>query len=77
MEASEPNPAFLSNLCYHFLADGVELTAKQTLDRGEDIQVITMAEGDLLAMVHSGEVRHSLVLAGLSRVLDLRPETEK
>lgn len=75
--ASEPNPAFLSNLCHHFLAEGVELTGEQELDSGEDIEVITMDEARLLSEVHSGSMRHALVLAALGRVLDLRGEHGK
>ncbi len=70
--AVEPNPAFLTNLCYHYLAEDAERTHELELDDGEDIGVLLLSEKE----VHDGllalEIRHSLVISALSRVLDLR-----
>src|SRR5262249_13721857 len=38
----EPNPAFLTNLCHHFLAEGARRTHELELDPGEDIVVDTL-----------------------------------
>lgn len=70
--AVEPNPAFQTNLCHHWFAEGVRATHAQEMDEGEDIRILLLEEDDLVARVRSGEIRHSLVLTALSRVLDLR-----
>lgn len=68
----EPNPAFQSNLCHHYLAEDVRCTHELDLDPGEDIQVATLALDEVVAQISDGRIRHSLVISALSRVLDLR-----
>lgn len=68
----EPNPAFQNNLCHHFLAEGAEVTHELELDPGEDIVVETVPLEEARRMVLAGEMRHSLVVSALCRVLDLR-----
>lgn len=68
----EPNPAFQDNLCHHWLAEGVVQSHGQELDDGEDIEILCLPAERVRAMVRGGEIRHSLVLTALSRVLDLR-----
>ena len=70
--AVEPNPAFLNNLCHHWLALDAERTHEQELDGGEDIAIDTLSLDEVRASIASGEIRHSLVLTALSKVLDLR-----
>jgi ADP-ribose pyrophosphatase len=72
--AVEPNPAFHDNLCHHWLAQDCELTHAQGLDAGEDISIELVPLGDVVGRIESGEIRHSLVISALSRVLDLRPK---
>lgn len=72
----EPNPAFLNNLCHHFLAEGARPTHEQELDPGEDIAVDTLDLDQVRAQIRSGGIRHSLVISALSRVLDLRIEPD-
>ena len=72
--AVEPNPAFQTNLCHHWFADGAQLTHAQDLDEGEDIRVLHLEAPELVRRVQAGEIRHSLVITALSRVLDLRLE---
>lgn len=67
----EPNPAFHDNLCHHFLAEDARPTHPQELDAGEDIQVLTLPLAQARARIHSGEIRHSLVICALARVMDL------
>lgn len=68
----EPNPAFQDNLCHHWLAQDARLTDPQALDEGEDIAVETLALDEVRRRILAGEIRHSLVLTALARVLDLR-----
>ena len=70
--ASEPNPAVYSNLLHHWLAEGVRQTHSLELDDGEDIAVDTMSLDEVRQAVEAGEIRHSLVIAALARVVDLR-----
>jgi ADP-ribose pyrophosphatase len=70
--AVEPNPAFHTNLCHHWLAEEAVRTHELELDRGEDIMVDTLALDAVPALVRAGEIRHALVLTALSHVLDLR-----
>jgi len=74
----EPNPAFQSNLCYQFLAEGCERTREPSLDPGEDIGVELLGEAELLEGLRSGEINHSLVVCALARVLDISsPQREE
>lgn len=68
----EPNPAFHDNLCHHWLAEDAVQTHDQGLDSGEDIAIDTLELDDVRRRIEGGEIRHSLVLTALSRVLDLR-----
>lgn len=68
----EPNPAFQTNRCHHWLAEGVRRIAPQTLDRGEDVAVQHLEVEEVRRRVREGEIRHALVLCALARVLDLR-----
>jgi len=69
----EPNPAFHSNRCYHWLAEGARRTEDALeLDPGEDIVVDTLPLERVVELVRSGGIDHSLVVSALCRVLDLR-----
>jgi 8-oxo-dGTP pyrophosphatase MutT (NUDIX family) len=68
----EPNPAFQTNVCHHFLAEGAVRTHPLELDPGEDITVDTLDLETVRAEIAAGSIRHSLVLSALARVLDLR-----
>jgi 8-oxo-dGTP pyrophosphatase MutT (NUDIX family) len=70
--AVEPNPAFLSNVCHHYLAEDVRRTHDLELDPGEDIAVDTLELEEVRAQIASGKIRHSLVISALARILDLR-----
>jgi ADP-ribose pyrophosphatase len=71
----EPNPAFHDNLCHHWLAEDAERTHAQGLDAGEDIAIDTLELDDVRARIERGEIRHSLVITALARVIDLRSRT--
>jgi len=70
--AVEPNPAFHTNLCHHWLAEGCTRTHELELDRGEDIVIDRLPIESVPALVRSGAIRHALVITALSHVLDLR-----
>ena len=69
--AVEPNPAFQTNVCHHYLAEHARCTNDLELDQGEDIAVDTLDLGEVRARIASGKIRHSLVICALARVLDL------
>lgn len=69
--AVEPNPAFHDNLCHHWLAEDCERTHEQGLDAGEDIEIEALSLEHVRRQIELGEIRHSLVISALSRVIDL------
>jgi 8-oxo-dGTP pyrophosphatase MutT (NUDIX family) len=69
--AVQANPAIHDNLLHMFLAEDALPVGAQQPDEGEDIQVIELSPEELRAAIAGGEVRHSLVLCALARVLDL------
>lgn len=71
--AVEANPAFLDNLCHHFLVDGVEPVGEPDLGAGEAIRVHLMTLEEVRRAIDSCWLRHSLALSVLSRVYDLFP----
>jgi 8-oxo-dGTP pyrophosphatase MutT (NUDIX family) len=58
-----PNPAFLDNRCYTFLAWDAVLTSDQKPDEKEDIEVIPVPLERIPDMIRRGKIRHSLVQA--------------
>lgn len=68
----EPNPAFQDNLCHHWLAEDAVRTHELSLDSGEDIAVVELPLDEVRQRIARGEIRHSLVITALARVLDLR-----
>ena len=75
MGSVAPNPAFLNNRCYHYLAEDAHQVAPPALDGGEDIVVTTLSQEQIAAGVASGEIDHALVLTAMLRLLDLRPRS--
>ncbi len=69
--AVEPNPAFHTNLCHHWLAENVQKTHSPMLDEGEDITVETLDFAEIQAAIKSGQIKHALALSALSRVSEL------
>lgn len=69
--AVEPNPAFQTNLCHHWLAEDCDRTHELELDHGEDIALGTITLDEARAGIRSGTIRHALVITALARVLDL------
>lgn len=70
----QPNPAFHTNLCHHWLAEDALRTHELDLDSGEDIIIDRLPLDSIPARIRAGEIRHALVLTALSHVMDLRAE---
>ena len=62
-----PNPAFLNNKCYTYLARDVSLVGKQEQDEKEDIEVLLRPLDVIPRLIREGEITHSLVLAAFYR----------
>jgi 8-oxo-dGTP pyrophosphatase MutT (NUDIX family) len=63
-----PNPAFLTNKIYFFLATGCEPSQQQHLDEGEMINVSLIKVEDFEKLIDLGQIEHALVVAGWSLV---------
>jgi ADP-ribose pyrophosphatase len=62
-----PNPAFLNNRCYSFLARDVVKSGEQAQDEREDIEVLVKPLRDIPRLIREGAITHSLVLAAFYR----------
>lgn len=62
-----PNPAFLTNRCYTFVAKGVSPAKEQEQDEKEDIEVLVRPLAQIPGMIRNGEITHALVLAAFYR----------
>jgi 8-oxo-dGTP pyrophosphatase MutT (NUDIX family) len=62
-----PNPAFLDNRCFSFVARGCLPVGRQQQDEKEDIEVALRPLAEIPAMIRNGEITHSLVIAAFYR----------
>lgn len=62
-----PNPAFLNNKCYSYLARDVFPAGGQQLDEKEDIEVLLRPLDEIPRLIREGMITHSLVLAAFYR----------
>jgi 8-oxo-dGTP pyrophosphatase MutT (NUDIX family) len=69
--AVQPNPAFLSNLCHHWLVEGVAPQRPPVPDPGEALRVSLMTPEALRDAVAAGRLKHVLAHSALSRVFPL------
>lgn len=58
-----PNPAFLTNRCFHFVARGVERKLQQSLDEHEEIEIVTLPVAEVERLIDTGVISHSLSVA--------------
>lgn len=58
-----PNPAFLDNHCYSFLARGAKKVAEPQFEGSEDIAVSEVPLSAIPGMIKRAEITHSLVIA--------------
>jgi 8-oxo-dGTP pyrophosphatase MutT (NUDIX family) len=59
----EPNPAFQTNRCHTYLAEGAVRIAEQDPDPGEEIEVLEAGEAEVRRMLADGTITHALVVA--------------
>jgi hypothetical protein len=59
----EPNPAFLSNRCWTYLATDCTLESEPHLDSSEEITVRLVGLGRFGELIDDGTITHSLVIA--------------
>lgn len=62
-----PNPAFLNNHCYTFVAKDVTSAGAQLQDDKEDIEVLLRPVDEIPGLIREGRITHSLVLAAFYR----------
>lgn len=62
-----PNPAFLNNLCYTYLAKNVSRPGEQDQDEKEDIEIVKRHLEEIPELIRKGKITHSLVLAAFYR----------
>jgi 8-oxo-dGTP pyrophosphatase MutT (NUDIX family) len=60
-----PNPAIMSNTCFTVLVQNCHCLHPVEFDQGEDLATRLVPLSAVPALVESGEVRHSLVVAAL------------
>ena len=61
----DPNPAFQTNACTTFLAEGAHLAGDADPDEGEELDVVVVSRRRLDDLVRRGVIRHALVIAAL------------
>lgn len=59
----DPNPAFLSNRCFTYLALGCRNDGTVSLDPSEEIEVSLAPIEDFARLIDEGAITHSLVIA--------------
>jgi ADP-ribose pyrophosphatase len=67
--AISANPGTHTNLCYCYLAENVELIAKQELDASEDISVHLLSKKKLMALLEADQIPQALHAAALWKYL--------
>lgn len=69
--AIAPNPALQNNLCHCFVAEDAHYTGRDAQERFERIEVVMTPLDAIPALIRSGKIAHSLVVAsfGLLGVL--------
>lgn len=66
-----PNPAFMSNECSMFLAEGLEWVETPRGDGEEEIEVESASLASIPALIRDGRITHSLVIVAF-HLLSLR-----
>ena len=61
----DPNPAIQTNACTTYLAEEAYPAGDADPDAGEELEVVLVSPARLDALVRSGVIRHSLVIAAL------------
>ncbi len=61
-----PNPAFLTNWCYTYLATDVKKIGEQKLEEREDIEVVLIPLDKVIDLILHGKITHSLVISAFA-----------
>jgi len=69
--AVQSNPAFINNVCHHWLVEGAEAVQPPTPDPGEALHVRLMTQPELRAAFATGRLKHTLAISALSRFMPL------
>ena len=72
-----PNPAFLNNRCYTYLALDVQQVSQPQLDGTEDIEFELVQASHMAELVTTGQITHSLVIAAFYFYEQYRRERDK
>ena len=70
------NPAIMNNYCYLFAAEECHNTGVSELDAFERIDVLERPLAEIPAMIQSGEISHSMVIAAMAFMGLVRPAAE-
>ena len=63
---NNPNPAFMTNRCFVFLAEGCTHVGELQQDLGEDIEVVPVPMDEIDDHVRRGVIDHAIVLATIA-----------
>lgn len=72
-----PNPAFLDNTCYTYLALNTRWQQEPQFDGAEDIAVELVPIEEIAGMVGNGRITHALVVAAFYHYENYRRQSEK
>ena len=61
-----PNPAFMNNRCYSFLAEGLTRVGETALDDLEELDAVTVGAADLDQRMGTGELVNALTCVALA-----------
>ncbi|PIK15189.1 NUDIX hydrolase [Halobacteriovorax sp. JY17] len=67
------NPAFMNNYCHYFVARNCREVSAQDLDPLEEIEVLKISMNEVEDKIRSGEIHHSLFLAGIGLLKNSLP----
>jgi 8-oxo-dGTP pyrophosphatase MutT (NUDIX family) len=64
--SNNPNPSMMTNRCFVFVAEGCVRVGDLQQDLGEDLEVVSVPEGELDERMRRGEIDHAIVLATIA-----------
>jgi ADP-ribose pyrophosphatase len=62
---SNPNPAFMTNTVYTFVAKGGTSAAEQNLDENEVVDIVLIPSDEVLSLTRNEFTAHAIMLAGV------------
>ena len=63
-----PNPAVQNNYSHFFLGTNAQLVSAQSLDPGEDIEILVLPFNEVIDLVLNGQVKHALILCAFLKL---------